>query len=100
MRRPKGSDRRVSKRVERKPGELRSWKEIAEYLHKPAATVKRWAAEGMPVRREGRVVVADEAALSDWFGKAVHVAEPNDNLAAELRRSLTAVQRGTKKRAA
>ena len=88
------------KKVVAKPGELRSWKQIAEYLHKPETTVKRWAAEGMPVRREGRVVVADEAALSEWFGRAVHVAEPQDDLAAELKRSLNAVRRTHRKRAA
>ncbi len=88
------------KKIVSKPGELRSWKQIAAYLHKPETTVKRWAAEGMPVHREGRTVLAEEAALSEWFGQAVHVTEPQDDLAAELKRSLNAVRRTPRRRAA
>jgi hypothetical protein len=53
----------VKKATKVDAGELKSWKAIAEYLHKPVATVKRWSEEGMPVRREGRYVMAQRDEL-------------------------------------
>lgn len=80
-------------------GELKSWKAIAEYLHKPLATVKRWSDEGMPVRREGRYVTAQRAELSKWLaegdalGGSVHVTAPGEDLTAELRKGLAAIRK-------
>jgi phage terminase Nu1 subunit (DNA packaging protein) len=80
-----------------KPGILRGWKEIAEFLGHPAAVVQRWASEGMPVRREGRFVTTTPEELNVWLGKEsgkpVHVATEDTDLAAELKRGLLFVRR-------
>ena len=34
------------------PAVLKGWQEIAAFLGEPVSVVQRWAAEGMPVRRE------------------------------------------------
>lgn len=63
-----------------KSSELRGWSAIARFLGMPNSTVHRWAEEGMPVRREGRNVVASPDELNRWLqrtsGEAVgvHVA--------------------------
>jgi hypothetical protein len=44
--------------------ELRGWPAIAQFLGMPDSTVHRWATEGMPVRREGRNVVAGPEELN------------------------------------
>jgi hypothetical protein len=38
------------------PETLKGWQEIAAFLGEPISVVHRWAAEGMPVHREGRFV--------------------------------------------
>jgi len=55
----------------------------------------------MPVRREGRFTVATPVELSQWLGREsgaaqpVHIAAGNDtDLAAELRKSLSAARQG------
>jgi hypothetical protein len=72
---------------------LKGWQQIAAFLGHPAATVQRWASEGMPVKREGRFVVTTPEDLNAWLGKQsgkpVHVATENTDLAAELRRGLS-----------
>jgi len=65
-----------------KSSELRGWPAIAQFLAMPISTSHRWAKEGMPVRREGRNVVASPEELNRWLqrtsGEAagVHVATP------------------------
>jgi hypothetical protein len=81
--------------------ELRGWPAIAQFLAMPHSTVHRWAKEGMPVRREGRNVVASPAELNRWLqqtsGEAagVHVVTPGSDLLKDLRASVAA-QKGTK----
>jgi predicted DNA-binding transcriptional regulator AlpA len=84
----------------RKPSELRRWPAIAQFLGMPISTVHRWAKEGMPVRREGRNVVASPEELNQWLqrtsGEAagVHVVTPGADLLKDLRASVAA-QAGT-----
>lgn len=62
--------------------DLRGWPAIAQFLSMPHSTAHRWAKEGMPVRREGRNVVANPEELNQWLqrtsGEAadVHVVAP------------------------
>jgi len=79
---------------------LRGWHDIAGFLGQPLSTAQRWAKNGMPVRREGRYVVADRAELSRWLGREsgtaqpVHVAAAGErDLSEDLRRGLTEVRR-------
>lgn len=50
-----------------KPSELRGWPAIVQFLGMPGSTVRRWAKEGMSVRREGRNVVASPDELNQWL---------------------------------
>ena len=56
---------------------LKGWQEIAAFLGEPVSVVQRWAAEGMPVHREGRFVSTSPEDLNEWLGqesgKPVHV---------------------------
>ena len=83
------------------PTLLKGWKPIGEFLGQPISVVQRWSRSGMPVRREGRSVVATPADLSRWLGREsgaaqpVHIAAGTDtDLAAELRKSLSAAKQG------
>jgi hypothetical protein len=97
---------RIQENVKKKTQEssaLRGWKVIAEHLSQPTSTVQRWANEGMPVRREGRSVIADPEELRRWLGRESHAPEAvtiarNEDLTAALRRGVSAVRR--KKKAA
>jgi hypothetical protein len=75
---------------------LKGWQEIAAFLGEPVSVVHRWAAEGMPVRREGRFVSTSTEELNGWLGKEsgkpVHVATDNTDLSAELKRGLSFVR--------
>jgi hypothetical protein len=88
---------------QKKSVELRGWPAIAQFLGMPDSTVHRWAKEGMPVRREGRNVVADPEELNRWLqqtsGEAadVHVVTPGSDLLKDLRASVAA-QKSSKKR--
>jgi hypothetical protein len=77
--------------------ELKGWRQIAAFLGEPTSVVQRWAAEGMPVRREGRFVSTTTAELNGWMGresgKPVHVATSNSDLTSELKRALTFARR-------
>jgi hypothetical protein len=83
---------------------LRGWKAIAEYLSQPTSTAQRWAKDGMPVRREGRNIVADPEELNRWLGHESHVpaavtiASKSEDLTADLRHGLNALRK--KRRAA
>ena len=76
--------------------ELRGWPAIAGFLGMPNSTAHRWAKEGMPVRRDGRNVVATPDELNQWLqrtsGEAVgvHVANADADLLKDLKASLTA----------
>ena len=75
------------------PNTLTGWQQIAAFLGHPTAVVQRWAAEGMPVRRQGRFVTTTPEELNTWLGresgKPVHVATEETDLAAELKRGLS-----------
>jgi hypothetical protein len=75
---------------------LKGWQEIAAFLGEPVSVVHRWAAEGMPVHREGRFVSTSTEELNGWLGKEsgkpVHVATDNTDLSAELKRGLSFVR--------
>jgi hypothetical protein len=79
------------------PGALTGWQQIAAFLGEPTSVVQRWAAEGMPVRREGRLVSTTADELNAWLGresgKPVHVATENTDLTAELKRGISFVRR-------
>ena len=78
------------------PAELKGWRQIAAFLGEPASVVQRWASEGMPVRREGRLITTTPEELNVWLGKEtgkpVHVATENTDLTAELKRGLSFVR--------
>jgi hypothetical protein len=84
--------------------ELKGWKSIAEYLAIPVSTAHRWAKAGMPVRKGGRVMVADAKELSAWLGRTAHMPGPAEiltnqaDVAAALKESIAAMRRGRKKR--
>lgn len=59
------------------------------------ASAQRWAKEGMPVKRDGRFVVADPAELEAWIGRESHMAKPahvmtgEADIAAALKESIS-----------
>jgi phage terminase Nu1 subunit (DNA packaging protein) len=87
----------MAKRTPNQASALKSWKEIAAYLHKPVTTVQRWAREGMPVKREGRYVVASPEELSRWIGEGsgetMHMVQPGEDLTAELKKAVTTARK-------
>lgn len=78
------------------PETLKGWKQISAFLGHPSPVVQRWAAEGMPVHREGRFVATTPEELNAWLGKQsgkpVHVATESTDLAAELKRGLAFIR--------
>jgi hypothetical protein len=90
--------KRVSKRAAKQgPGDLKGWEQIAGFLGEPTSVVQRWAAQGMPVRRQGRYVTTTADELNQWLGresgKPVHVATDATDLTAELKRGISFVRR-------
>lgn len=87
---PKRSKPKVSPAGE--PQLLKGWKQIAEFLGEPPTVVKRWASEGMPVTEQGRFVITSPEQLNAWLGresgKPVHLATPDTDLTAELKRGI------------
>src|ERR1019366_10531298 len=79
-----------------KSSDLRGWSVIAQFLGMPKSAIHRWAKEGMPVRREGRNVIARPEELNQWLqqnaGEAagVHVVGPGSDLLKDLRASVAA----------
>ena len=75
---------------------LKGWKQIAEFLGERSSVIQRWAATGMPVRREGQFVSTTVKELNDWLGKQsgkpVHVVTDETDLGAELKRGLSYVR--------
>ena len=84
-----------------KPAVLKGWKDIARFLGQPSSTAQRWAREGMPVERKGRIVEAQPDKLNQWLGhvshEPVHIATDALDLSSELRRGLAYV-RGSRSR--
>jgi hypothetical protein len=90
---------RAKKQEEAKlePSVLKGWQQISSFLGEPTSVVQRWAAEGMPVRREGRFVSTTPEELNTWLGresgKPVHVATEGTDLTAELKRGISFIRR-------
>ena len=92
--------RRVKSKPNAKPAQvsvLKGWNKIAEFLGQPISVVQRWGRTGMPVKRQGRFVTAVPEELNNWLGREaggepLHVAVPEVDLAAELKRGLAYVR--------
>ena len=90
------------------PDILKGWQQIAAFLGQPVSVAQRWAAEGMPVRKQGRYVESSREELNRWLGREsagepVQIATPETDLSAELKRGLAFHRRqgrGQKKNAA
>lgn len=80
-----------------KPEELKGWRQIATFLGEPTSVAQRWAAQGMPVSRQGRHVTTTPDQLNAWLeresGKPVHVATNDTDLTAELKRGISFLRR-------
>jgi hypothetical protein len=78
------------------PTVLKGWQQISAFLGEPPSVVQRWAADGMPLRRQGRYVETTPEELNSWLGKdsgkPVHVATEDTDLTAELKRGLSFVR--------
>lgn len=78
---------------------LKGWTAIANYLGIPVATAHRWVEQGMPVRREGRFVVAERDQVSAWLGREsnmprrAHVMTKDSDMAAALKESIAVANR-------
>ena len=83
---------KTASKAKSQPEELKGWKEIAGFLGEPVSVAQRWASEGMPVTWEGRAVVSSPEQLNEWLArvskKPVHIATPESDLTAELKRGL------------
>jgi phage terminase Nu1 subunit (DNA packaging protein) len=84
---------------EEAPKILKGWKAIGEYLGIGAATAQRWAKGGMPVKRQGRYMVADANELRQWLGREAHmpaaahvVTDTGDDISAALKESISALR--------
>jgi hypothetical protein len=93
---PKPKKRSEKPMVQPQPETLKGWKQISEFLGEPVSVVKRWAADGMPLHREGQFVSTTPDELNRWLGqesgKPVHVATENTDLTTELKRGLSFVR--------
>jgi hypothetical protein len=93
---PKLQKRGENSKSQQEPESLKGWKQISEFLGEPVSVVKRRAAEGMPVHREGQFVSTSSNELNAWLGqesgKPVHVATENTDLTAELKRGLSFIR--------
>ena len=91
---PKRAKKRASPQTQ--IGILKGWQQIAAFLGEPPAVVQRWAADGMPVRKQGRYVETTPEELNAWLGKEsgkpVHVATDTTDLTEELKRGLSFVR--------
>jgi phage terminase Nu1 subunit (DNA packaging protein) len=92
----KSQKRGEKSQSQQQPETLKGWKQISEFLGEPVSVVKRWAAEGMPIHREGQFVATSSSELNSWLGqesgKPVHVATENTDLTAELKRGLSFIR--------
>jgi hypothetical protein len=94
------------RKPEQTPDVLKGWQQIAAFLGQPVSVTQRWAAEGMPAKRQGRYVESSREELNRWLGREsagepVHIATKDTDLSAELKRGLSFVRKhSSKKRAA
>jgi hypothetical protein len=99
---PKLQKRDEKSKSQTQPESLKGWTQISQFLGEPVSVVKRWAAEGMPLHREGQFVSTSSDELNAWLGqesgKPVHVATENTDLTAELKRGLSFLRRETPQR--
>src|SRR4051812_24811224 len=82
----------------RDEAQLKGWAEISRFLELPVSSVQRWAKEGLPVRREGRYVVASREELNQWIGSnrsgaSTVLTNNKTDLANELKRSVDFAKR-------
>ena len=84
---------------EEAPKTLKGWQAIGAYLGIGAAVAQRWAKSGMPVKRQGRFIVADAEELRQWLGReahmpgAAHVLTNDADVSAALKESISALRR-------
>jgi hypothetical protein len=92
--------KRAKQTVKTEPETLKGWQQISAFLGEPVSVVQRWATEGMPVHREGRLVTTSAAELNVWLGKEsgkpVHAVTETTDLTAELKRGLSYVRHDKK----
>jgi len=86
------------KKREAQPELLKGWQQIAAFLGQPVTVVRRWAAEGMPIRTQGRYVESSCEELSRWLGREsagepVQIATSETDLSGELKRGLAFVRK-------
>jgi hypothetical protein len=79
------------------PEILKSWQQISQFMGEPISVVQRWASEGMPIHKEGRIVAASSDELNAWLGreagKPVHPATETKDLTTELKRGLSYIRK-------
>src|SRR5450432_3627937 len=63
---PKLQKRSEKSKSQPHPETLKGWKQISEFLGEPVSVVKRWAAGGMPLHREGQFVSTSSNELNAW----------------------------------
>ena len=77
---------------------LKGWQQIAAFLGQPVSVAQRWAAEGMPVRKQGQYVESSREELNQWLGREsagepVRIATQGTDLGTELKRGLAFVRK-------
>jgi hypothetical protein len=76
---------------------LKGWRQIADFLGQPLSVVERSAKSGLPVKREGHSITASAAELNRWLqgetGEPVHLAAEQQDLTADLKRSVSRIRR-------
>ncbi len=87
---------------QQRPGVLKGWQKISDFLGQPVSVAQRWAKSGMPLMHEGRSVTASPEELNKWLaresaGEPVKIASEDEDLAAELKRGLAFVKKHPKK---
>jgi len=87
-----------AKKPEENPDVLKGWQGIAAFLGQPVSVAERWAADGMPVKRQGRYVQSSREELNRWLGREssgepVQIATEDTDLSAELKRGLSLVRK-------
>jgi hypothetical protein len=83
------------------PKILKGWKAIGEYLGIGEASAQRWAKGGMPVKRQGRYMVAEASELRQRLGRETHMPgaahvltdNPGEDISAALRESIFTLRR-------